>query len=64
MNLIFQNKQILDNDVSNISCRYDTFEKLSTSRGALAWFHSIQTCNVRILKYWMILSLKVKLHKY
>ncbi len=32
-------------------------------RGALAWFHSVWTCGVEVLEYWMISSLKIKLNR-
>ncbi len=38
------------------------FGKLSTRRGAWAWFHSIWTCSVEVLEYWMISSMKIKLN--
>ncbi len=31
-------------------------------RGALAWFHGVWTCSARVLEYWMISSLKIKLN--
>jgi len=31
-------------------------------RGALASFHSVWTCGVKVLEYWMISSLKIKLN--
>jgi hypothetical protein len=37
--------------------------KLSTRRGAWAWFHDIWTCGVKVLEYWMISSLKIKLNR-
>jgi len=36
--------------------------KLSSRRGAWAWFHDIWTCGARVLEYWMISSLKIKLN--
>ncbi len=30
--------------------------------GALAWFHDIWTCSEKVLEYWMIFSLKIKLN--
>jgi hypothetical protein len=39
------------------------FGKLSTRRGALAWFHDSWTCGVKVLEYWMIFSLKIKLNR-
>jgi hypothetical protein len=38
------------------------FGKLSTRRGAWAWFHDIWTCGAKVLEYWMISSLKIKLN--
>jgi len=40
----------------------DLFERLLRRRGALAWFHGIWTCTVKVLEYWMIFSLKIKLN--
>jgi hypothetical protein len=36
------------------------FGKLLRRRGASAWFHGIWTCNVEVLEYWMIFSLKIE----
>jgi hypothetical protein len=33
--------------------------KLSTRRGAWAWFHDVLTCGAKVLEYWMISSLKI-----
>jgi hypothetical protein len=38
------------------------FGKLSTRRGAWAWFHDDCTCGAKVLEYWMISSLKIKLN--
>jgi hypothetical protein len=38
------------------------FGKLSMRRGAWAWFHDIWTCGAKVLEYWMISSLKIKLN--
>jgi hypothetical protein len=39
------------------------FGKLSMRKGALAWwFHGIWTCGAKVLEYWMISSLKIKLN--
>jgi len=38
------------------------FGKFSRRRGALAWFHGVWTCGVKVFEYWMISSLKVKLN--
>jgi hypothetical protein len=35
---------------------------LSTRMGAWAWFHDVWTCNAKVLEYWMISSLKIKLN--
>jgi hypothetical protein len=39
------------------------FGKLSTRRGAWAWFHDFWTCNANVVEYWMISSLKIKLNR-
>ncbi len=38
------------------------FGKLLTRRGAWAWFHGVWTCDAKVLEYWMISSLKIKLN--
>ncbi len=38
------------------------FGKLSTRRGASARLHGVWTCNAKVLDYWMISSLKIKLN--
>jgi hypothetical protein len=38
------------------------FGKLLRRRGALTWFHGIWTCGAKVLEYWMIFSLKIKLN--
>jgi hypothetical protein len=38
------------------------FEKLWMRRGAWAWFHDVWTCGPKVLEYWMISSLKIKLN--
>jgi len=38
------------------------FGKLSTRTGASAWFHDIGTCGAKVIEYWMISSLKIKLN--
>ncbi len=38
------------------------FGKLLTRRGAWAWFHDVWTCNAKVLEYWMISSLKIRLN--
>jgi hypothetical protein len=32
-------------------------------RGACAWFHDVWTCAAKVLEYWMIFSLKIKLNR-
>jgi hypothetical protein len=32
-------------------------------RGAWPWFHDIWTCGAKVLEYWMISSLKIKLNR-
>ncbi len=39
------------------------FGKLSRRRGASAWFHDVWTCGAKVLEYWMISSLKIKLNR-
>jgi hypothetical protein len=36
--------------------------KLSMKKGAWAWFHDIWICSVKVLEYWIIFSLKIKLN--
>jgi hypothetical protein len=31
-------------------------------KGASAWFHGVWTCSAKVLEYWMISSLKIKLN--
>jgi hypothetical protein len=38
------------------------FGKLLRRRGASTWFHGVWTCNEKVLEYWMIYSLKIKLN--
>ncbi len=38
------------------------FGKLLKSKSASAWFHGVWTCDAKILEYWMISSLKIKLN--
>ncbi len=38
------------------------FGKLSMRRGAWAWFHEVWTCGAKVLEYWIIFSLKIKLN--
>jgi hypothetical protein len=35
----------------------------STRKGAWAWFHGVWTCHAKVLEYWMISSLKIKLNR-
>ncbi len=44
-------------------CILGLFGKLSKSRGASVWFHGIWTCDAKVLEYWMISSLKIKLNR-
>ncbi len=37
--------------------------KLSRRRGASSWLHGIWTCGAKVLEYWMICSLKIKLNR-
>jgi hypothetical protein len=39
------------------------FEKLWMRRGAWAWFHGVWSCGPKVLEYWMISSLKIKLNR-
>ncbi len=39
------------------------FGKLLTRRGAWAWFHDVWTCDAKVLEYWMISLLKIKLDR-
>jgi len=36
--------------------------KLSTRTGVWSWFHDVWTCGAKVLEYWMISSLKIKLN--
>jgi hypothetical protein len=44
-------------------CVLGVFGKLSIRRGAWAWFNDIWTCGAKVLEYWMISSLKIKLNR-
>ncbi len=44
-------------------CVLGLFGKLSRRRGALAWFHGVWTCGAKVLEYWMISTLKIKLNR-
>jgi hypothetical protein len=48
-------------DASN--CVLGVFGKLSMRRGAWVWFHDVCTCSAKVLEYWMIFSLKIKLNR-
>ncbi len=50
----------LNQNASN--CILGFLGKLSKKRGALAWFHGIWTCGAKVLEYWIISSLKIKLN--
>ncbi len=39
------------------------FGKLLTRRGTWAWFHDVWTCGAKVLEYWMISSLKIKVNR-
>ncbi len=39
------------------------FGKLLIRRGAWAWFHDVWTCGAKVLEYWMIPPLKIKLNR-
>jgi hypothetical protein len=41
---------------------WSVWKALDEERGAWAWFHDIWTCNTKVLEYWMIFSLKIKLN--
>jgi hypothetical protein len=43
-------------------CVVGVFGKLLTRRGAWDWFHDVWTCDAKVLEYWMISSLKIKLN--
>ncbi len=45
------------------SMTFGVFEKLSTRRGAWAWFHDLWTWGAKVLEYWMISSMKIKLNR-
>jgi hypothetical protein len=44
-------------------CVLCVFRKLSTSPGGVhgLWFHDVWTCSAKVLEYWMISSLRIKL---
>jgi len=44
------------------ACILGFFLQLSRT-GALAWFYGVWTCGVKVLEYWMIFSLKIKLDR-
>jgi hypothetical protein len=39
------------------------WKALDEEGGAWAWFHDIWTCSAKVLEYWMIFSLKIKLSR-
>jgi hypothetical protein len=41
----------------------DLFGKLLKRTGAWAWFYGVWTCDAKVLEYWMISSLKIKLNR-
>ncbi len=43
------------------NCVLGVVGKLSM-RGAWAWFHGVWTCRAKVLKYWMMFSLKIQLN--
>ncbi len=43
-------------------CVISVFRKLSMRRDAWAWFHDVWTCGAKVLEYWMICSLEIKLN--
>ncbi len=43
-------------------CILGLFRKLWRKMGASAWFHGVWTCGAKVLEYWIIFSLKIKLH--
>jgi hypothetical protein len=45
-----------------LDCVLGVFGKLLTRRGAWDWFHDVWTCDAKVLEYWMIFSLKIKLN--
>jgi hypothetical protein len=51
----------LDEDASDSVL--GVFGKLSMRTGAWAWFHGVWTCGPKVLEYWMISSLKIKLNR-
>jgi hypothetical protein len=44
------------------SCSWCLWKALDKERGAWAWFPDIWTCSAKVLEYWMISSLKIKLN--
>jgi hypothetical protein len=44
------------------SCSWCLWKALDERRGAWAWFHQVWTCSAKVLEYWMISSLKLKLN--
>jgi len=43
-------------------CVLGVFGKVSMRRGAWTWFCEVWTCSTKVLEYWMISSLKIKLN--
>jgi hypothetical protein len=43
-------------------CVLGVFGKLLTRSSAWAWFHDVWTCRAKVLEYWMMSSLKIKLN--
>ncbi len=44
-----------------MSCAWSLWKALEEG-GASAWFHDVWTCDAKVLEYWMIFSLKIKLN--
>ncbi len=40
-----------------------SFKSSQRGGGAWAWFHGVWTCDAKVLEYWMISSLKIKLNR-
>jgi hypothetical protein len=43
-------------------CVLGLFGKLLMRKSSSAWLHDIWTCDAKVLEYWMIFSLKIKLN--
>jgi hypothetical protein len=50
------NRDVLD-------CVLGLVGKFLRRRGASAWFHDVWTCDAKVLEYWMISSLEIKLNR-